>query len=621
MPLRPSLALALVLFAPPCPGAEGRRPFAIEVIDDQNGRGVPLIELRTVHGAMSVTDSAGLVAFDEPGLMDQPVFFHVQGHGYEFPKDGFGIRGKALDVTPGGSATLKVRRINIAERLYRVTGAGIYRDSVLLGRPTPIERPVLNAKVLGSDSVINAIYRGKLHWFWGDTNRPNYPLGNFHVPGATSKLPADGGLDPDLGVNLSYFEGEDGFARPTAKMPGDGPTWIFGLVAFRDGEGRERMFAGYSKVRNFLDVYERGLVEFDPEAGRFEKAATFEAAPALYPEVQAKIRRRGGADDVVFDTPFPTIRVRAEPEALGHPERYEGYTCLVEGSRADRPRIDRDADGAIRYGWKRDTPAASPALLAKLLDAGLIQPEESLLPLRNVEDGRAVLAHTGSVEWNEYRGRWVLIAVESGGTSMLGEVWFAEADTPLGPWVYARKVATHDRYSFYNPKQHPYFAKDGGRVVYFEGTYTQTFSGNPEATPRYDYNQVMYRLDLSDPRLNLPVAVHLGGEAGPPDFFAPPRPGAGTVPVFASRAGARRALRLEAPPEEPGAMPLFHAFPADAKDAPEATVPLFAYADEEGRVATYATSGTPSRPGLKRSGRPLCRVWRNPTRLALPRGD
>lgn len=45
------------------------------------------------------------------------------------------------------------------------------------------------------------------------------------------------------------------------------------------------------------------------------------------------------------------------------------------------------------------------------------------------------------------------------------------------------------------------FAKDGGRCIYFEGTYSHTFSGNPVATPRYDYNQVMYRLDLADPRL------------------------------------------------------------------------------------------------------------------------
>src|SRR6185437_11783093 len=90
----------------------------------------------------------------------------------------------------------------------------------------------------------------------------------------------------------------------------------------------------------------------------------------------------------------------------------------------------------------------------------------------------------------------------------LGEVWYAEADSPLGPWVYARKIVTHDKYSFYNPKQHPMFDKENGRIIYFEGTYTTTFSGNNNPTPRYDYNQVMYRLDLSDRRLNLPVAVY-----------------------------------------------------------------------------------------------------------------
>ena len=131
--------------------------------------------------------------------MDQKVFFYVTSHGYEYPADGFGFRGVALDVKRGGRAQLKIKRRNIAERLYRVTGAGIYRDSVLVGRKAPIARPLLNAQVTGSDSVQMAQYRGRLFWIWGDTNRPRYPLGNFHVPGATSRLPADGGLDPARG--------------------------------------------------------------------------------------------------------------------------------------------------------------------------------------------------------------------------------------------------------------------------------------------------------------------------------------------------------------------------------------------------------------------------------------
>ena len=91
-----------------------------------------------------------------------------------------------------------------------------------------------------------------------------------------------------------------------------------------------------------------------------------------------------------------------------------------------------------------------------------------------------------------------------GAASYLGEVWYVEAEAPEGPWREARQVLTHDRYSFYNPIQHPEFQQEGGRFIYFEGTFATTFSRENDPTPRYEYNQIMYRLDLSDQRLNLP---------------------------------------------------------------------------------------------------------------------
>jgi hypothetical protein len=80
------------------------RYFAIEVVDDQTGRGVPMVELQTTYGGRYYTDSAGLIAFDEPGLMGRRVFFGVAAHGHEFAKDGFGICGVVLEPKPGGSA-------------------------------------------------------------------------------------------------------------------------------------------------------------------------------------------------------------------------------------------------------------------------------------------------------------------------------------------------------------------------------------------------------------------------------------------------------------------------------------------------------------------------------------
>ena len=576
----------------------GAAPFVIEVVDDRTGRGVPLVELRTVNDIALVTDSNGLAAFDEPGLMDKPVFFHVKSHGYEFPKDGFGYRGRALDVKPGGSARLPLERINIAERLYRVTGAGIYRDTLLAGRAPPIAAPVLNARVLGSDSVVNAVYRGKIHWFWGDTNRPGYPLGNFQVPGATSRLPADGGLDPDVGVNLDYFTGPDGFARPTAEMPGAGPTWIFGLAVVGD-----RLFATYSKVKPPLEIYERGLVAFNDQKQTFEKAAVFPKDAPFYPNGQTFLKD----GYLYFTTPYPLVRVKADAASLAKLETYEAFTCLAAGSRLDNPKIDRDPQGRPDYRWKRNAPPVGPVEQAKLVKEGHLQAGEALLPLQDFETGKAVLAHAGSIYWNEYRKRWVMIAVEIMGRSFLGEVWCAEAETPLGPWVYARKIVTHDRYSFYNPKQHPFFSKENGRVLYFEGTYTQTFSGNPVATPRYDYNQILYKLDLDDPRLNLPVLVRV--EKSPAPFFALARPGEGTVPVYAAGDG----LKTGAPPGSSRAGILFHALPAEVKSPPPNTVPLWEFREKGADGAGFPTYSTDEAvPGLERAARPVCRVWRNP---------
>jgi hypothetical protein len=634
------------------PGQEGvkaqpqnGRPFRIEVVDEEIGRGVPLVELRTVNQIRYVTDSNGIVAFDEPGLMGQKVFFHVKSHGYEFPKDGFGYRGIALATQAGGSAQIKIKRLNIARRLYRVTGAGIYRDSLLTGTPVPVAEPVLNGQVLGQDSVCTAIFGGKIHWFWGDTNRPGYPLGNFHTPGATSELPGRGGLDPSRGVNLNYFVNKDGFARPTCEMPGPGPTWITGLVVLRDSQGNERMFASYVKIRPPMETYQRGLVEFDPRSQTFQKRAEFPIGLAAYagehPGGHPFLYRDGALEYIYYCNPYPLVRVPANAQSLADPRTWEAFTCLAPGTRFDDRKIDRAPDGSLRYSWKTQTQQVSQEQQGKLESAGLIKSGETLLYLRDILTGKRVLAHGGSVSWNSYRRRWVMIAVEEFGSSFLGEVWYAEADHPLGPWVYARKIVTHDDYSFYNPKHHPIFDQDGGRVIYFEGTYTATFSGNKDPTPRYDYNQVMYQLDLADGRLALPVAIRTVAD-GSSDrilsptsavreqgraeiaFFAPDRPGIAAVPIVdrSDEHGGQVLLALDSAggvgpgKVKPGESPLFFVLSTQAAMPPPGTVLLHEFRERSGKGRYYSTVEGP-RPGFERTSRPLGRVWKNPSRLRI----
>ena len=121
---------------------------------------MPLIELRTTHHLRFVSDNAGVIAFDLPELMNRQTWFTVIGHGYEIPKDGFGLRGVRLKPEPGKTLRVEVNRSIIARRLGRVTGAGLFAESQKLGR----ELDWTESGILGSDSVQNAVYDGKLFW-------------------------------------------------------------------------------------------------------------------------------------------------------------------------------------------------------------------------------------------------------------------------------------------------------------------------------------------------------------------------------------------------------------------------------------------------------------------------
>jgi hypothetical protein len=293
------------------------------------------------------------------------------------------------------------------------------------------------------------------------------------------------------------------------------------------------------------------------------------------------------------------------------------------------------------WGWKRDTAPLSHTQEQELIAAGKMKQSEALVQLRDVDTGTPFRPHGGSTHWNPYRGRWIMLVSEVyGKPSHLGELWFAEADTPVGPWVYARKILTHDKYSFYNPTQHPFFDQDGGRLIYFEGTYTDTFSGAEDKTPRYNYNQIMYRLALDDPRLTLPAPVYRlraenggaryglreavtagnqwGAVQGIPFFAVPPdRRQPGLIPVYSVEpspsSGVGTVLQRDAPA---GGRPLFLALPvapAEGERPSPDVLPLYEYRDAQTGERWYATDPGGLPPGAARSAQAICRVWRNPS--------
>jgi hypothetical protein len=425
----------------------------LEIVEKGSGWPVPLVELRTTHSVRLVSDNAGVIAFDLPELMGRETWFDVIGHGYEIPRDGFGYRGIRLKPEPGKTLRVEVTRTIIARRLGRITGAGLFAESQKLG-----DFDWLESGVLGCDSIQNAVHRGKLFWLWGDTTLAHYPLGIFDSTSATTPLPPLQKFEPPLKLKLDYFT-NSGAPCAVAKMPGDGPTWITGYVSLPDKSGQPRLVAAFMKIKPPLEAYQWGLCVWNDRAENFEllkvlwtKSDASPKAPPLPEGHPVEWQDSRGKAWLLFGNPLPTFRC---------PATFEGW---------------QDSNSWV-----------------------VLKPQETLAAAGS---DKLVKPHSGSIAWNPWRKSWVTVFMENRGKpSAFGELWYAEAAAPTGPWGPTVKVLTHENYTFYNPRLHPEFTPANSPVLLFEGTYTQTFADRPPPTPRYEYNQILYRLDLDDSRL------------------------------------------------------------------------------------------------------------------------
>jgi hypothetical protein len=427
----------------------------VVITDSETQLPVPLVELRTTGQVQYFTDNAGVIALDAPELKDREIWLSVQGHGYEVPADGFGMRGVRLKSRSNETTHVSINRTIIAERIGRLTGLGLLSESQKLGEYSDWHE----STVVGCDSVQLTVYRGQAFWNWGDTNVSKYPLGNFHMTGALTGLDFFQDLKLPLRPNFGYFLKPDGYPKPMAAFPGKGPTWLNGYVSLKDDEGKEHLVACYRKIKPPLDAYEIGLCEWNDQAKEFEATQVLwresegKSSPDLIPDSHAvRWTDSEGKRWVLFGNPFPTCRIPDSYSAWNDTSKWEALSV--------------------------------PSDLKDLNSDGMVKP------------------HSGSMAWNEYRKRWVTIFLQKfGKPSAFGELWFADAPSPFGPWSPAVKVVSHDNYTFYNPRVHGELSPLNSPFLYFEGTYTHTFANRPHPTPRYDYNQILYRLNLDDRRL------------------------------------------------------------------------------------------------------------------------
>lgn len=426
-------------------------PCRIRVVDADNGWPVPLVELTTNHHVRFVSDNAGVIAFDLPELMGETSWFTVRGHGYEVPADGFGFHGVRLTPTPGGELTVKVERKFPAKRLGRITGSGLFGESErFAGEPDWKDQGIL-----GCDSVQLAVYGGRLHWLWGDTTLARYPLGLFHMLGATTEVRPLTSFEPPVRLRYDYVTGEDGRPRVVAPMPGDGPTWVNGFTAVADRSGQEQLVGVYTKIEPPLTPYEVGLCVWNDDQNVFEthrvvwNRSSGQKLPPLPDGHPVKYTDQEGTQWLLFGDPLPHLRCEATFEAWEDPTRWESLTP------------------------QRSIPAA--------------------------EGPAEITPHRGSIAWSDYLQQWIAVLTQMHGeSSEFGEIWLAVAPEPTGPWRSAVQVVSHDNYTFYNPRLHPEWTIGASPILLFEGTYTHTFADRPVPTPRYDYNQILYRVDLDD---------------------------------------------------------------------------------------------------------------------------
>ncbi len=464
--------------------------FIIEVVDEATGRGVPMVEFRTASKDLYISDSNGIIAFNDATLLGEQVFFTIFSHGYEYPGNEI-----FLTTIPGSRSTVGLQKLNIAERLYRITGQGIYRESERAGIKIPIENQALNGKVMGQDTYINIKYKGKIYWFWGDTSGPAHFNGT--VSGATSELPENGGLDPDVGINLEYFVDSTGFSKSMAAIPGPGLVWIDWLVVLRNDNAKEQLYAKYSRMGASFRSLEQGIALYNDLTNIFEPLVridpwTGSGHSSGHPE---RVRIKETEYLYIFHR-LGLERVRADLNSITTAESYEYFSCTTSWEEITEASRKRQKKLTGYCSWKAGLKGKFIASQDSAAFQGWFEPIDILT-------GKKIAMNPASVFWNEFKKRWIMIAYE-----FVGGVWFLEADTPTGPWVYARKIIEHKNYDFYNIGQHSLFDQEDGRLIYLEGTYTLGFSGNTSPTPLYDYNQMMYRLSLDAPELLLPAPVY-----------------------------------------------------------------------------------------------------------------
>ena len=193
---------------------------------------------------------------------------------------------------------------------------------------------------------------------------PDYPLGNFHAPRRQPRRPGKGGLEPEAGVDLSYFVDRTVSPGRPATMPGDGPTWLSGLVVSSDRQeksGCSRLCQGSQQLGALRARASR--ISF-PSRRRFQKRAVFPVAWRLtrraYPEdIPSSIAIRQHRLRLLLQSLPAGSRAHRSRVRLPIPSHRRHSPALKPGTRFNEQQVDRGPMEELRYSWKKPTQLVS----------------------------------------------------------------------------------------------------------------------------------------------------------------------------------------------------------------------------------------------------------------------
>ena len=146
------------------------------------------------------------------------------------------------------------------------------------------------------------------------------------------------------------------------------------MVVPPTGEG-QTLVAHCVTVKQLGQLVDRNLVIYDDATDKFRLLMNLPLSERRHPGGQPRLFSEGGRTYYLFPTPYATLRVAADLEAIKNPAAYEAFTCLNPGGRFDRVKssdlpLDQTADGrgavcelpgALRIHFRTRRRATLPA--------------------------------------------------------------------------------------------------------------------------------------------------------------------------------------------------------------------------------------------------------------------